>query len=63
MIEAISWGPPEEKLLWTTTEDALERVLDEIVEGLEVGTVPRPVGAVFSGDPEDYVATLDDQPL
>jgi hypothetical protein len=49
-IEAIQWGPPEEKLIWTTTSDAVERVLDEIVEGLGEGKVVQPLGAVFSGD-------------
>ena len=63
MIEAVSWGPPEERLLWTTTDDGLERVLDEIVEGLAVGIVARPVGAIFSGDRENYIATLVDQPV
>ncbi len=48
-IEAICWGPPDEKLLWTTTDDSVERVLDEIVEGFKQGKIVQPLGAVYSG--------------
>jgi hypothetical protein len=48
-IEAVSWAPPTERLIWTTTEQLVEGVLDEIVEGLRAGKVVQPDGAVYSG--------------
>jgi hypothetical protein len=48
-IEAINWGPPDEKLVWTTTDEAVDRVLDEIAEGFRQGKVVQPEGAVYSG--------------
>lgn len=50
-IEAIQWGPPDEKLIWTTTDQAVDRVLDEIVDGLREGNIVQPDGAVYSGAP------------
>jgi hypothetical protein len=48
-IEAVSGFPHREVFLWTTTDDGLERVLDEIVAGLDVGKFAQPEGAVYSG--------------
>jgi hypothetical protein len=48
-IEAVNPFPQREVLLWTTTDDAKDRVLDEIAAGLAEGKVVRPVGAVYSG--------------
>jgi hypothetical protein len=48
-IEALNPFPQREVLLWTTTVDAKERVLDEIADGLAAGKIVHPVGAVYSG--------------
>ena len=48
-IEAVSGFPQREVYLWTTTDDGVERVLDEIVGGLAVGKFVQPEGAVYSG--------------
>jgi hypothetical protein len=53
-IEAINWSPPVERLRWTTTDLAVERVVEEIVTGLKQGKVVQPEGAVFSGAQDDY---------
>jgi hypothetical protein len=47
-IEAVSTFP-REVFLWTTTDDGVERVLDEIAAGLAVGKFVQPQGAVYSG--------------
>jgi hypothetical protein len=49
-IRAVNWNPPVESYVWTTTKDAVDRVVEEVVEGLEQGKFVQPVGAVFSGD-------------
>src|SRR5579864_479160 len=41
-IEALNPFPNREVLLWTTTVDAKERVLDEIAEGLAAGKIAHP---------------------
>jgi hypothetical protein len=48
-IEAVNNFPHREVLLWTTTDDQVESVLNEIVAGLAQGKVVQPVGAVYSG--------------
>lgn len=48
-IEAVKTFPHREVLLWTTTDESRQRVLDEIVAGLEQGRVVQPRGAVYSG--------------
>lgn len=48
-IEAITYYPRRESLLWTTTTDHAERVLRQISAGLEAGDVVRPLGGVFVG--------------
>lgn len=48
-IEAVSEFPHREVFLWTTTDESVERVLDEIVAGLAAGTFAQPEGAVYSG--------------
>jgi hypothetical protein len=48
-IEAVNNFPRREVLLWTTTDDQVESVLNEIATGLEEGKVVQPVGAVYSG--------------
>ena len=48
-IEAVSGFPHREVFLWTTTDEGVERVLDEIVAGLAVGKFAQPDGAVYSG--------------
>src|SRR5579864_7490400 len=48
-IEALNPFPRREVLLWTTTVEAKERVLDEIAEGLAQGKIVHPIGAVYSG--------------
>jgi hypothetical protein len=48
-IQAVSDSSPDERLLWTTTDDAAERVMDEIEDGLAGGHVVQPIGAVYSG--------------
>ena len=47
-IEAVSTFP-REVFLWTTTDDGVERVLDEISAGLASGKFVQPLGAVYSG--------------
>jgi hypothetical protein len=48
-IEAISLdlAPYKEVIVWTTTPDQLERVLDQVTAGLAAGEVARPLGAVL----------------
>lgn len=48
-IEAVTYYPKRESLLWTTTPDHAERVLKQISAGLEAGDVVRPLGGVFVG--------------
>ncbi len=48
-IQAVDTSSPDERLLWTTTDDAAERVMDEIEDGLAEGHVVQPVGAFYSG--------------
>jgi hypothetical protein len=48
-IEAVSGFPTREVFLWTTTDDGVERVLDEVVAGLAAGKFVQPEGAVYSG--------------
>lgn len=48
-IEAVSGFPQREVFLWTTTDDGVARVLDEIAAGLAQGTFVQPKGAVYSG--------------
>jgi len=48
-IEAINYYPQRETILWTTTTDQVESVLNEIAVGLEEGKIVHPVGAVYSG--------------
>lgn len=48
-IEAITFYPHRESLLWTTTADHLDRVLRQISAGLEAGDVARPLGGEFVG--------------
>ena len=48
---------PDERLLWTTTDDAAERVMDEIEDGLAEGHVVQPVGAFYSGAQRRVVTT------
>ena len=48
-IEAVTFYPHRESLLWTTTADHTERVLRQISAGLEAGDIVRPLGGVFVG--------------
>lgn len=48
-IEAVSGFPQREVFLWTTTDDGVARVLDEIAAGLAQGKLVQPDGAVYSG--------------
>jgi hypothetical protein len=48
-IEAVSGFPHPEVFLWTTTDDGVERVLDEVAAGLAAGKFVQPEGAVYSG--------------
>lgn len=48
-IEAVTTFPEREVLLWTTTQDLVDGILDEIVAGLAAGKVVQPEGAVYSG--------------
>jgi hypothetical protein len=50
-VEAISWGihPHSESILWSTTPDHLNRVIDQVAAGLEEGKIARPLGGVFQG--------------
>jgi len=48
-IEAVNGFPHREVYLWTTTDDGVERVLDEIASGLAAGKFVQPEGAVYSG--------------
>lgn len=48
-IEAVNEFPRREVYLWTTTDDGVDRVLDEIVSGLASGKFVQPDGAVYSG--------------
>jgi hypothetical protein len=48
-IEAVNGFPRREVYLWTTTDDGVERVLDEIASGLAAGKFVQPEGAVYSG--------------
>jgi hypothetical protein len=48
-IEAVSGFPQREVFLWTTTDDGVERVLEEIATGLAQGKFVQPEGAVYSG--------------
>lgn len=48
-IEAISWHPYKESILWRTTLDHKSRVLDQVMRGLAEGDVARPLGGVFLG--------------
>jgi hypothetical protein len=48
-IEAVTTYPCRQVLLWTTTDDQVDGVLDSIVAGLAEGNVVQPIGAVYSG--------------
>ena len=48
-IEAVTYFPRRESLLWTTTVDHEDRVLRQIAAGLEAGDIVRPLGGVFVG--------------
>ena len=48
-IQAINSSTTDERLLWTTTDDSAQRVMDEIEDGLAEGHVVQPLGAVYSG--------------
>jgi hypothetical protein len=48
-IEAVRTFPEREVFLWTTTDEQLDAVLDEIAAGLAVGKLVQPEGAVYSG--------------
>jgi hypothetical protein len=58
-IEAVNWDPPAERLVWTTTSEALDRVLDEIAEGFEQGKVVQPAGAVYAGAIDEQASPDD----
>lgn len=51
-IEAVSFFPKKQVLLWTTTDVHVARVVDEIAAGLAEGKIVHPDGAFYSG-PED----------
>jgi hypothetical protein len=46
-------GGGRETRTWTTTIDQVESVLNEIANGLEVGKIVQPIGAVYSGAQDD----------
>lgn len=46
-------GGGRETRTWTTTIDQVESVLNEIANGLELGKIVQPVGAVYSGTRDD----------
>jgi hypothetical protein len=48
-IEAVTTFPNREVLLWTTTDDQAQSVLEQIVAGLAQGKVLQPTDAVYSG--------------
>jgi hypothetical protein len=48
-VEAISFFPWEESHLWLTTKDHLEDTLHQVVRGIRLGEVARPLGADFRG--------------
>ena len=48
-IEAVTYYPQRESLLWTTTADHKDRVLRQISAGLEAGDIVRPLGGVYVG--------------
>jgi hypothetical protein len=48
-IEAVTYYPRRESLLWTTSVDHAERVLRQISAGLEAGDIVRPLGGDFVG--------------
>jgi hypothetical protein len=48
-VEAVSGFPQREVYLWTTTDDCVAGVLDEIAAGLAAGRFVQPEGAVYSG--------------
>ena len=48
-IEAVTYYPHRESLLWTTNADHVDRVLRQISAGIEAGDIARPLGAVFVG--------------
>jgi hypothetical protein len=48
-VEAHTWFPKHEAYLWTTTADHVDRVTLQIVDGLKLGELARPLGAAFVG--------------
>ena len=52
-IEAVRTFPEREVFLWTTTDEQVDAVLDEIAAGLAVGKLVQPEGAVYSGREDD----------
>jgi hypothetical protein len=48
-VEARTFFPKRETYLWTTTEDHVERVAQQVIVGLKLGEFARPIGAVFVG--------------
>src|SRR5205085_691268 len=56
-VEAVTWYPWKESHLWVTTKDHLDRVLEQVVAGLEAGEVARPLGAEFRGSQEMIAET------
>jgi hypothetical protein len=50
-VAAITFWPVKETYTWSTTGDHVQRVVDQIAEGLEHGDLARPLGATFRGGP------------
>jgi len=48
-IEAVRGFPEREVFLWTTTDEQVDAVVDEIAAGLSRGKLLQPEGAVYSG--------------
>ena len=48
-VEAVRGFPEREVFLWTTTDEQVEAVVDEIAVGLAQGKLLQPEGAVYSG--------------
>jgi hypothetical protein len=51
-IEAVADWPEPQRYGWEVTVEARERVLAEIADGLERGSIAQPAGAVFLGELE-----------
>jgi hypothetical protein len=52
-IEAVTGFPDRELYRWTTTDLAVDGVLDEIVAGLARGEFVQPEGSVYAGQVRD----------